>query len=370
MHTSSRGCSRATRACARTSPMRRPDDRPDRPTSLPRAGGGSVAWAPARGRSCSCSSRPGWRDLEPLGRSSSRSARYQRLAKAGHLPRSDGGRRGQRRALAAGARRVPARPPPPARVRRRHRPQRPRRGRLRGAGPAVVRAELALGPDPLVLGRDHAGLADALSSSPSTSARHSAHPRRSRRPRARRPPRCSPVRRPRSRRCTARPGQLLGGEPALAARLRALRGYPIVLNVVGVVVPGLPGGMAAARAAAARFGRRVAFVGVDALDTSTSGAILLADRQPRQLPQLRERRRPASDDRRDRPAHHDLHRRRRQHDIHPDRASTTRRARSTPTSATTRCSAGARSRRSPCRRVATQTRGPCRPPRPARERGA
>ena len=106
-------------------------------------------------------------------------------------------------------------------------------------------------------------------------------------------------------------GRLLGGEPALAARLRALRGYPIVLNAWASWCPAAEAEWPLLAAAAARFGRRVAFVGVDALDTSTSGRHLLADRQPRQLPQLRERRRPASDDRRHRPAHDDLHRRRR-----------------------------------------------------------
>jgi cytochrome oxidase Cu insertion factor (SCO1/SenC/PrrC family)/thiol-disulfide isomerase/thioredoxin len=67
-------------------------------------------------------------------------------------------------------------------------------------------------------------------------------------------------------------GQILGGEPALAARLRALRGYPIVLNAWASWCPACKAEWPLLAAAAARFGRRVAFVGVDSLDTSTSGA--------------------------------------------------------------------------------------------------
>ena len=67
-------------------------------------------------------------------------------------------------------------------------------------------------------------------------------------------------------------GQLLGGEPALAARLRALRGYPIVLNVWASWCPGCRAEWPLLSSAAARFGRRVAFVGADVLDPATADA--------------------------------------------------------------------------------------------------
>jgi cytochrome oxidase Cu insertion factor (SCO1/SenC/PrrC family)/thiol-disulfide isomerase/thioredoxin len=67
-------------------------------------------------------------------------------------------------------------------------------------------------------------------------------------------------------------GHLLGGEAALAARLRALRGYPIVLNVWASWCPGCRAEWPLLSAAAARFGRRVAFVGADVQDPDTASA--------------------------------------------------------------------------------------------------
>ncbi len=67
-------------------------------------------------------------------------------------------------------------------------------------------------------------------------------------------------------------GRLLGGEHALAARLRALRGYPIVLNAWASWCPGCQNEWPLFAAASARFGRRVAFIGVDTLDPSSGQA--------------------------------------------------------------------------------------------------
>lgn len=67
-------------------------------------------------------------------------------------------------------------------------------------------------------------------------------------------------------------GRLLGGESALAARLRALRGYPIVLNVWASWCPGCRAEWPLLSSAAARFGRRVAFVGVDVEDPDSADA--------------------------------------------------------------------------------------------------
>ena len=67
-------------------------------------------------------------------------------------------------------------------------------------------------------------------------------------------------------------GALLGGESALAARIRALRGYPIVLNAWASWCPDCQKEWPLMASAAARFGRRVAFLGVDALDPDSGQA--------------------------------------------------------------------------------------------------
>ncbi len=66
--------------------------------------------------------------------------------------------------------------------------------------------------------------------------------------------------------------RLLGGEAALAARLRALRGYPIVLNAWASWCPDCQKEWPLLASAAARFGRRVAFIGVDSLDPDSGQA--------------------------------------------------------------------------------------------------
>ena len=69
--------------------------------------------------------------------------------------------------------------------------------------------------------------------------------------------------------------QLLGGEPALAARIRALRGYPIVLNAWGSWCAPCRAEFGLFATAAADYGRRVAFLGADVNDnTSDAGAFL------------------------------------------------------------------------------------------------
>jgi cytochrome oxidase Cu insertion factor (SCO1/SenC/PrrC family)/thiol-disulfide isomerase/thioredoxin len=59
---------------------------------------------------------------------------------------------------------------------------------------------------------------------------------------------------------------LLGGETALAARVRALRGYPIVLNAWGSWCAPCRAEFGLLASASARYGRRVAFLGADVND--------------------------------------------------------------------------------------------------------
>jgi thiol-disulfide isomerase/thioredoxin len=72
-------------------------------------------------------------------------------------------------------------------------------------------------------------------------------------------------------------GQLLGSEPALAARLRSLRGYPVVLNVwASWCVPCRSEFPLFANASVA-YGRKVAFLGADAEDQAPDARSFLAD---------------------------------------------------------------------------------------------
>ena len=64
----------------------------------------------------------------------------------------------------------------------------------------------------------------------------------------------------------AQADQLLGGEPALAARIRSLRGYPVVLNAWGSWCPPCRAEFGLLASASARYGRRVAFLGADVND--------------------------------------------------------------------------------------------------------
>jgi cytochrome c biogenesis protein CcmG/thiol:disulfide interchange protein DsbE len=61
-------------------------------------------------------------------------------------------------------------------------------------------------------------------------------------------------------------GQLLGGRSALMARLKALRGYPVVINIWASWCPPCQAEFGLFASASARYGRRVAFLGVDAND--------------------------------------------------------------------------------------------------------
>jgi len=70
--------------------------------------------------------------------------------------------------------------------------------------------------------------------------------------------------------------QLLGGEPVLAARIRALRGYPIVLNVWGSWCPPCRAEFGLLATAAAEYGRRVAFLGADVGDNPADAKAFLS----------------------------------------------------------------------------------------------
>jgi protein SCO1/2 len=71
-------------------------------------------------------------------------------------------------------------------------------------------------------------------------------------------------------------GQLLGSGGALTARLNALRGYPVVLNAWAAWCPPCRTEFDLFASAAARFGRQVAFLGVDTNDTPSDARAFLA----------------------------------------------------------------------------------------------
>lgn len=70
--------------------------------------------------------------------------------------------------------------------------------------------------------------------------------------------------------------QLLAGEPALAARIRSLRGYPIVLNAWGSWCEPCRAEFGLLANAAAEYGRRVAFLGADVNDDASDAKAFLA----------------------------------------------------------------------------------------------
>jgi thiol-disulfide isomerase/thioredoxin len=63
-------------------------------------------------------------------------------------------------------------------------------------------------------------------------------------------------------------GQLLGGQNSLAARIRALHGYPIVLNAWASWCTPCKSEFGLLASASARYGRKVAFLGADTDDSS------------------------------------------------------------------------------------------------------
>jgi cytochrome oxidase Cu insertion factor (SCO1/SenC/PrrC family)/thiol-disulfide isomerase/thioredoxin len=84
----------------------------------------------------------------------------------------------------------------------------------------------------------------------------------------------------------AQADQLLGNESALAARIRALRGYPIVINVWGSWCAPCRAEFGLLATAAAEYGRRVAFLGADVNDDS-SGARDFLSQHPVSYPSYR-----------------------------------------------------------------------------------
>jgi len=71
-------------------------------------------------------------------------------------------------------------------------------------------------------------------------------------------------------------GQLLGGFNALQARLRQLRGYPVVLNAWASWCPPCRAEFPIFAAASALYGRQVAFLGADTEDTAGDASAFLA----------------------------------------------------------------------------------------------
>jgi thiol-disulfide isomerase/thioredoxin len=71
-------------------------------------------------------------------------------------------------------------------------------------------------------------------------------------------------------------GQLLGSAGPLSARLKSLRGYPVVLNAWAAWCPPCRTEFSLFASAAARFGRRVGFLGIDTNDSSSDARAFLA----------------------------------------------------------------------------------------------
>jgi cytochrome oxidase Cu insertion factor (SCO1/SenC/PrrC family)/thiol-disulfide isomerase/thioredoxin len=77
----------------------------------------------------------------------------------------------------------------------------------------------------------------------------------------------------------AQSDQLLGGIKALKSRLRALRGYPVVVNLWGSWCPACRAEFGLFASAAARYGRQVAFLGADVADNSGDAHAFLIHHQ-------------------------------------------------------------------------------------------
>ncbi len=71
-------------------------------------------------------------------------------------------------------------------------------------------------------------------------------------------------------------GQLLGSESALAARLRSLRGYPVVINAWAAWCAPCRTEFPILASASARYGRQVAFLGADTNDSAGDARSFLA----------------------------------------------------------------------------------------------
>ena len=228
-----RACCPATRASTRTSPT--PRSRaisPTRPRSSrpARRRRHASALGPAPRRACTCSSRPGTAEVTEPRRRARRAQPLPDRRPARRAAVADRDRRGQRRAVVRARSRRSC-----GRCRARS-PIRSGSTRTGGSPTATTSRASRASCSPRRPARSSGTRRSTRRAGRRVTALERDGPRRARAaPRARRrrssrSERCSRARRRRSRRCTARRTSCSAGRRRSTPRVRALRGYPIVVN--------------------------------------------------------------------------------------------------------------------------------------------